>query len=75
MKSNATPQASKHAAHPDSGRVRDQVSVLLRSIERFFAALKHKKKFCAASFDAAHAVLQTFVPQAFFACSFAFSAD
>jgi hypothetical protein len=45
MKSNATRQASKHAAHPDSGRVRDEASLLLRLIERFFAALKHKKFF------------------------------
>jgi len=47
----------------------------LRSIERFFAALKHRKKFCAASFDAVHVALQTFVPQALFACSFAFATD
>jgi hypothetical protein len=36
---------------------------------------KAQKKICAASFDAVHVALQTFVPQALFACSFAFATD
>jgi hypothetical protein len=71
MKSNATQQASKRAAHPDSGRVRDGAS-LDRTVLR---CAKAQKKFCAASFDAVHVALQTFVPQALFACSLAFATD
>jgi hypothetical protein len=74
MKSNATRQASKHAAHPDSVRVRS--SFVVASLDRtVLRCVKAQKIFYAASFDAAHVALQTFVPQAFFACSFAFPAD
>jgi hypothetical protein len=56
--------------------VRVRSSFVVASLDRtVLRCVKAQKIFYAASFDAAHVALQTFVPQAFFACSFAFPVD